>query len=112
MQLEIAVRCVGHRTVLQVAGEIDMATAPDVSQLGASALSDGAAELWIDLSEVEFIDAAGVHALLDLDELAAADGRRLAVISPSGRIRRVLDLAGATEHLRIFESRFDAHRLT
>jgi anti-anti-sigma factor len=109
--LAVASARVGHRFVLDVSGELDIAGAPIVAQQAGLALADGAQELWIDLSALEFIDVAGVHALIDLEELATGKGRRLAVICPPGHVRRALELTGADRRLALFESRFDAHRL-
>jgi anti-anti-sigma factor len=110
--LELSFTSVGHRAVLNATGEIDLATAHVVSEVAGCALSAGAHELWIDLTAVGFIDVAGVRALLELDELATEARRRFAVISPEGPVRRAFDLTGASARLRMFRSRFDAHRLS
>src|SRR5262245_36448337 len=109
--LEVSARSVGHRTVLQISGEIDLASAQELSREASSALSNGAMELWLDLTAVSFIDVAGVRALLALRTLATTDGRHLAVIAPAGPVRRVMDLTGATARLPLFADRFEAHRL-
>jgi anti-sigma B factor antagonist len=111
LPLQVTTSHVGRRFVLAVSGEIDIASAPLIGQRAGIAFAEGAQELWIDLTEVEFVDVIGVHALLDLDELAAGEGRRLAVICPGGHVRRAFELTGATDRLPLFESRFDAHRV-
>jgi anti-sigma B factor antagonist len=101
---------VGRRTVLRVAGEIDIATAPTLAGAIDAAVAAGALELWIDLTPTSFMDSAGVHVLLaahaDLREL----NRRLAVICPGGSVRRVFDLALTGERLPLYEDRAAAHR--
>jgi anti-sigma B factor antagonist len=108
--LGIAVRRIGHRAVLEIVGEIDFGTAPLLTQEAAAELGDGVRDLWIDLAATAFIDVVGVHALLDIQKLAAQDGCRVAVIAPPGRIRRVFDLTGVATRLALFADRSEAHR--
>jgi anti-anti-sigma factor len=51
----IVSRVIGRRTVVAVQGEIDLDTAPALVDAIAEALSAGAAELWIDLTDTEFM---------------------------------------------------------
>jgi anti-sigma B factor antagonist len=101
---------VGRRTVLAAAGEIDLITAAQVERAAVQALDGGALELWIDLSDVTFIDSTGIHALLAIRSRVAALERRLAVICPVGPIRRAFGLTGLDEALPLFTSREDAHQ--
>jgi anti-sigma B factor antagonist len=101
---------VGQRTVLAAVGEIDLITAPRLEEAAAQALDSGALELWIDLSEVEFIDSTGIHALLAVRSSVEALHRRLAVICPVGPIRRAFGLTGLDEALPLYASREEAHR--
>ena len=78
-------------TVLAVAGEIDVATAP---QLRDHLDTVPGRHTVLDLSDVSLLSAAGLAALLDLqDRLHRADARlALAALSPAAR--RVLIAAG------------------
>jgi anti-sigma B factor antagonist len=98
---------VGHRVVLAAAGEIDIASAPDLRAALAAAVESGAAEVWLDLSDVEFMDSTGITAIIDArTELA---GRRFALICPEGPVRRVLEIAGVERAIAVHQSRADAH---
>jgi anti-sigma B factor antagonist len=101
---------VGRRTVLRVAGEIDIATAPTLAGAIDTAVAAGALELWIDLTPTSFMDSAGVHVLLAAHARLRELNRRLAVICPGGSVRRVFDLAVAGERLALYEDRAAAHR--
>ena len=46
----------GHRTVVRLGGEVDLATAPELGRV----LRDANREIIVDLAELEFIDDAGV----------------------------------------------------
>ena len=101
---------VGQRTVIAADGEIDLVTAYRLENAAEDALDGGAHDLWIDLSDVEFIDSTGIHALLQVRSRAAALNRRLAVICPIGPIRRAFGLTGLEEALPLYTSRDEAHR--
>jgi anti-sigma B factor antagonist len=100
---------VGHRTVLAASGEIDMATAPALVEAAAAVLASGALDVWLDLSEVTFMDSTGVKVLLDTRGALSGTGRSFAVICPPGPVRRVLGIAGVEGDLPLFTDRASAH---
>jgi anti-sigma B factor antagonist len=92
-------RDVGHRTVLSVSGEIDIASSPALRSSIESAL-DGQ-ELCVDLRATSFMDSSGLHVLLDMHRLAEG---RLTIVCPPGSVRRVLDLTGVAKTLRVHDA--------
>jgi anti-sigma B factor antagonist len=101
---------VGQRTVIAAAGEIDLVTAHRLEDAADTALDQGTHDLWIDLSDVEFIDSTGIHALLQVRSRVEALNRRLAVICPISPIRRAFALTGLDDALPLYTSRDEAHR--
>ena len=97
----------GHRLVVAAAGEIDIASADELREVLAGAVSSGAAEIWLDLSDVEFMDSTGVTAIVDAR--CNLDGRRFALICPDGPVRRVIEIAGIDRAIAIHASRAEAH---
>jgi stage II sporulation protein AA (anti-sigma F factor antagonist) len=83
--------------VATVRGEIDLSNAAEVLERGLeSAISDGGRALLLDLSNVSYMDSAGIRALFELAERLTALGSRLvAVVPEEAPIRRVLELADA-----------------
>jgi anti-sigma B factor antagonist len=104
----LASHVVGRRTVLSVYGEVDLATAPELAGAIDAALTAGTLELWVDLSETEFMDSSGMHALLDGQARMRELRRRLAVICPPGHVRRAFDVAGIGELLPVYDDRVAA----
>lgn len=92
--VRIRVRAVGRRTVLAVAGEVDLASVHVLRSAISAALESGTADLWIDLSETEFMDSAGLHALVDARHDVRRLRRRLAIVCPPGPVRRLFDISG------------------
>jgi anti-sigma B factor antagonist len=101
---------VGQRTVVAASGDIDLVTAQRLEEAADAALDKGTRDLWIDLSDVDFIDSTGIHVLLQVRGRATALNRQLAVICPVGPIRRAFGLTGLDEALPLYASRDEAHR--
>ncbi|MFG3681627.1 STAS domain-containing protein [Micromonospora chalcea] len=77
----------GDQLRVQVAGEVDMATADTMFQ---TALREPAKQLTLDLRAVTFFDSAAIHAVV---RLAQRFPNALTVL-PSPQVRRVLDISG------------------
>lgn len=94
MQLEITPTKEGFR----LEGELDMATADDLTQL-LRAPSDHD-PLVLDFSGVSFMDSSGLRALLEGPASGSAD---LVILNPTPQVRRVLDISipGGTPGLEV-----------
>ena len=110
--LSIQVLRIGHRAVLAASGEIDIATAGQIGPAVTDAIEAGAMDVWLDLSEVTFLDSSGMHSILAARRSAQDRGARFVVICPEGPARRVLRIAGADRGLSIYRDRATAHAAT
>jgi anti-sigma B factor antagonist len=106
-QLTLSQSRIGHRLVLAVEGEVDVASAAELRAALAAAAESGAAEVWLDISGVEFMDSTGITTLVDARGWLLE--RRFAVICPPGPVRRVIEIAGVDRALAIHATRADAH---
>jgi anti-anti-sigma factor len=95
---------------VEIGGEFDLADAERSEQAIASALEDADSGLLLDLSDCEFIDSTGIHALIQADRRAREAGLRIAIAGSGPQVRRVFDLTGLAEHLSIFSERDAAVR--
>ena len=101
-ETSIRAHIVGHRTVLAVAGEIDLQTAPALAAAIDKALAAGAAELWVDLGATQFMDSSGLHALVSAHRRIQGLNRRLAVICPRRHpVRRLFEIGRASCRERV-----------
>jgi anti-sigma B factor antagonist len=83
----------GTRT-LSVIGDLDLGTAPVVER-ELHALSDAHAHIRVDVSALEFIDAAGLRTLIDATRQARRKGRRVELTGSLPRsLRRLVALTG------------------
>jgi anti-anti-sigma factor len=77
---------------LSVIGELDMATAPEL----ARTLAELGPDLNVDMSRCTFMDSSGISVVV---EAKAGCVPGLAIVNPSGAVRRVLTLCGLAELL-------------
>ena len=90
----------GGIEIARLEGELDMASADVLAAIAAEESDKG---LLLDLSELAFLDPAGVRALLSASALARRTGRRLAIVCPPGSAAyRTLRLTGMLGKLRIY----------
>jgi anti-sigma B factor antagonist len=84
-------RVVGDGRV-EVRGEVDLLTRPTLRAALLEALEGSASTVVVDMAAVEFLDAAGIGALVEISGRARREGRSLVVSRPSRIVRRVLGL--------------------
>jgi anti-anti-sigma factor len=82
-------------TVVVVRGELDSFTAPELGAVLVGLADRTHRSVVLDLAECDFIDPAGLRVIAENAEHLALGGRTLSVRSPSGVVRRLLDLVGS-----------------
>jgi anti-anti-sigma factor len=78
--------------VVSLRGEQDMSTAPDLAEALSAASAAGDGDVVVDLSDVQFMDAAIITVLARRGHDLRSSGRALMLRSPSRFARRLLDL--------------------
>jgi anti-anti-sigma factor len=79
--------------VFELSGEVDVTEAPSLRERLQEAVSNSDAALVVDLSEVTYIDSAGVNVLFELAEGLRERQIGLGlVVPPGGLVERVLTL--------------------
>lgn len=82
------------RAVVSVGGELDMDTATLLHHQLAAQVTQGRANLVLDLSGVPFMDSSGLNIVLrGINETRQLHGRLL-LAAPTDAVRRLLDLTG------------------
>jgi anti-sigma B factor antagonist len=87
-------RSSGRFTVVEVAGEIDLATAGFLVEHLDAATRGPAPDVLVDLRRVEFLDCSGLRVLCRAETRARQRGGRLRLVSDRPRIRRLLRTSG------------------
>jgi len=87
-------RSSGPYTVVEVSGEIDMATADLVIDHLDAATAVEEPDVLVDLRPVEFFDCSGLRVLCRAERRARERGGRLRIVSDGPRIDRLLRASG------------------
>jgi anti-anti-sigma factor len=74
---------------LRITGELDMASVEDLRKLAAS-IADPTHEVVLDIADLEFLDAAGLRAIVQLADFACPQG--LVLRWPRDNVLRVLEV--------------------
>lgn len=83
------------RIVARLSGEIDLSNAALVKRTITESVSNEAAELVVDLTEVRYLDSAGIAMLFDLSRRLGEHDQRVVVVVPSASpIHRSLKAGG------------------
>jgi anti-anti-sigma factor len=85
--------------VLVLSGELDVVSAPALEQHLNEALSKPDARLTLDLSDLQFVDSAGVSVLIKAKKDAESHGRTLVLARPTEQVHRVFALVGLADWL-------------
>jgi anti-sigma B factor antagonist len=101
--LRITAHTYGSTVVVEVAGEIDMDTAPELAEALTTALADHPAAVVADLSAVTYLDSAGLRVLVTA-HTAAHGTTGFAVVANSSATVRPLQITGLDQELTIFDS--------
>ena len=99
--LQVSTPAVGQ-VVIEVGGEVDMLTSPQLRSAVLDTLSSGAELVVLSLDGVTFLGTSGLAVLIEVREAAHAAGVELRVACTAQRVLRPLTIAGLT-------SLFDIH---
>lgn len=83
--------------VLVLSGEFDIAGLALWNDICAARPAGDPGVQRVDLTDLEFIDAAGLGAFVELRNALAAEGRRMTLHRPARNIRRAFTVAGLGE---------------
>ncbi|WP_215453710.1 MULTISPECIES: STAS domain-containing protein [unclassified Streptomyces] len=88
-------RRIGPFVVIEVSGEIDLASAGSLAEhLTAAATGAAPPDVLVDLRHVSFFDCSGLRVLCRAEATARSRGGRLRLVSDQPRIRQLLRGAG------------------
>jgi anti-anti-sigma factor len=101
----------GTPYVVEIDGDIDIATVPDLEEPVMVAIEEGRRPVVLDLSECAFIDSSGIRLMLRAHRLLQADAddhrHRLAVVA-TGHVAGMLRLTAVDKVIPVLISRAEA----
>ena len=94
--------------VLDVGGEIDIATSPELHEFLTALIENGPELLIVNLSDVSFIDSTGLGVLVAAVRDVRAGGGDLRLVVTQPHIIKLLELTGLDEVFSVLPSTSDA----
>lgn len=98
-QLKLLRRDLADRTVISLAGEIDLESVPLLRELFAQCMHESVRTVDIDLIAVTFCDCSGLRAFLEMSHRFSEAGGTLRLHDPPTVLVRILDLTGTASLL-------------
>jgi anti-sigma B factor antagonist len=103
-KLDISVHRESNETIVALTGEIDLQTAPGLSNAVDEALADSPTRVVLDMGGVTFCDSRGLGTLVVLARAAARSRAVLVLTNLGDFLHRLLSVSGTSEHFVIRES--------
>ncbi|HET8979957.1 MAG TPA: STAS domain-containing protein [Solirubrobacteraceae bacterium] len=90
----------GRVVVARLTGELDLSNTGNIGAVLAEAVPNSAHALVVDLSEVDYLDSAGIHLIYELRERLRTRGQALRLVIPADApAHDALRLAGVSGHV-------------
>jgi anti-sigma B factor antagonist len=102
--LSVSAREQGESIVIEVDGELDLGSSPQLEQALDYARREEPALVVVDLAKLRFTDMAGLRVLMEAQAQSDREGRRLALANVPEPVRRVMNLARVNGVFTILEN--------
>jgi anti-anti-sigma factor len=86
---------------LQLTGEIDAHTTPQLEDALAPLVSISEPQVRIDMAGLTFMDSSGLRVILSATTEARSHGGDVVLVEPSHSVTRLLEISGLTEHFTV-----------
>lgn len=104
----LAAEQLGTTLHLRLAGEFDLACVGRVEATLERASDARTKKVVFDLTELSFLDLAGLRTIIKANERARGEGLDVVVVRPRGMANRVFTLTRAREHLKLVHEAYPA----
>ncbi len=108
-EIEVVSRRLRDGVVIEVSGEVDLATARAVErELLRAEESHG--QVALDLSKTSFMDSTGLKMIVAANKRLRDRGGRLLVVQGAPQIRRLLELTRVADHVELLDDPVELER--
>jgi anti-sigma B factor antagonist len=104
MDLSLSTQSVAGRTVVEVAGEIDVYTAPTLRERLVDVVDGGARHVIVDLGHVDFLDSTGLGVLAGARKRLQLLGGELVLVCNHERLLKIFRITGLDRVFIIYET--------
>jgi anti-sigma B factor antagonist len=108
MELAITHASCGDSTVVQVTGEVDAATAPQLRKRLRELTDAGEHRLVVDLESVEFMDSTGLGALISTLKRVRENDGYLRLVCSRRPILKIMSITGLDSVISVYDTLAEA----
>jgi anti-sigma B factor antagonist len=101
--IDIHVKTVEQATIVEIVGEIDAQTAPEVRE-GITAQVHPGVKMLLDLTGVEFMSSAGLRVLLGTYRQVKSSQGQVVLVGLSTELQDVMSMTGFLRFFSVYES--------
>jgi anti-sigma B factor antagonist len=91
----------GRAAVIAVAGELDLASGPELEAELHEISADTTELLIVDLRELEFMDSTGLSIIVRAHQRLTGEGCQVGLVKGSPQVQRLLDLTGVADRIAL-----------
>jgi anti-anti-sigma factor len=104
VEFSLSIRSKPSATVVQLGGELDLASFHELEHALAPALDSASELVVLDLGRLEFMDVSGLRALMRSRRRAESAGKRMVLAAPAPAIWRLLSLTQQEQAFPVYGS--------
>jgi anti-sigma B factor antagonist len=108
VRLETSVRSINGIPVIDVAGEIDLYTAPAFRDILRQAFDDGHRRILVNMSQVRYVDSSGFGTLLGATKRLRPSGGSISLVGCNPSIQKMLRVTRLNTLFGVFDAEDDA----
>ena len=102
MNLDLETEKRGGTSIVSLRGEIDVYTAPRLRQALIDLVEEGATDIVVDLSAIDFLDSTGLGVLVGGLKRVKSNEGELKLVVTQDRIMKIFDITGLSKVFPIF----------
>jgi anti-sigma B factor antagonist len=112
-EIQFETRPVNGGAAVDVQGDIDIETAPQLKQHFTKLVDEGHTRVLINFSGVRYIDSSGLATLLAVFKLVTQKQGRIVFVNVNPVVRRLFDVSGVVRLFRVMDNETEGlHALT
>jgi anti-sigma B factor antagonist len=98
----------GEDTIVEVAGEVDVATVSLLAKALGDAVYSGTGNVILDAQNLIYIDSAGLQTLISTQQKLARSDRRIAIVGCHGIFHKLIKITHLDQRFSIYPTVDDA----
>jgi anti-anti-sigma factor len=92
-------------TIFYLQDRINLTNFAELEETVKKAFDNGTRDLILDLSQAVSLSSIGIRAIVIMHKMLSTDnGKHFKIANPTAHIREVLDLAGVTEYIEVYDT--------